>query len=359
MLRKANPPQPTLPLALPAKMQFPQTRYQGSKLKIAGWIWENIADLDFETALDAFGGTGSVSYALKTHGKQVSYNDWLRFNYLTGVALIENTQTALSEADVDWLLSEHPDVEYPTFIRDTFSGIYYLDEENRWLDVVSTNIRGLTDRYKQSLAYYALSQACIIKRPFNLFHRKNLYIRTSNVPRTFGNKTTWDTPFEIHFRNFVVKANDAVFDNGKQNRALNYDALSIPGEYDLVYIDPPYVSSKGLGVDYFGFYHFLEGITDYETWKSRIDWQTKHRRLKGNGDDWVDKGRIYDAFDRLFERFRRSILVVSYRAPGIPTEEELVDLLRKHKGSIERLHRKEYQYVLSPNGGEELLLIAV
>ena len=35
---------------------FPKTRYQGSKLKILGWIWENIKDLKFNSALDAFGG---------------------------------------------------------------------------------------------------------------------------------------------------------------------------------------------------------------------------------------------------------------------------------------------------------------
>ena len=45
--------------------QFPSTRYQGSKVKLVDWIWEQIADLNFTTCLDAFGGTGSVAYRLK------------------------------------------------------------------------------------------------------------------------------------------------------------------------------------------------------------------------------------------------------------------------------------------------------
>ena len=51
--------------------RFPSTRYQGSKNKLVDWIWEGLADLDFTTCLDAFGGTGAVSYKLKQKGKKV------------------------------------------------------------------------------------------------------------------------------------------------------------------------------------------------------------------------------------------------------------------------------------------------
>ena len=65
--------QPTLPLGIVGK--FPSTRYQGSKAKLANWIWEQVSDLDFLTCLDAFGGTGAVGYRLKQEDKQVTYND--------------------------------------------------------------------------------------------------------------------------------------------------------------------------------------------------------------------------------------------------------------------------------------------
>jgi len=71
------------------KPVMPSTRYQGSKRKILPWIGEHFAQLKFETVLDAFGGTGSVSYLLKAMGKQVTYNDYMRWNYLIGTALIE------------------------------------------------------------------------------------------------------------------------------------------------------------------------------------------------------------------------------------------------------------------------------
>jgi len=338
--------------------EFPSTRYQGSKAKLADWIWEQIGDLDFSTCLDAFGGTGAVAYRLKQEGKQVTYNDLLRFNYYVGLALIENSQARLSPEEVDWLNQRHSTVSYPSFVQETFSDIYFTDEENAWIDQTITNIRQLADPYKFALGFFALSQACIIKRPYNLFHRKNLYIRFAEVDRSFGNKTTWDRAFDEWFRVFVGEANQAVFDNGQSNRALNLDAVDVPGEYDLVYVDTPYISKTGVAVDYLDFYHLLEGLTMYDVWGKHIDSGSKHRRLRPRPGPWTDKRQIRSAFDRLFSRYRESILVVSYRSDGIPSEAELVSLLRRYKSDVRVAHFGQYKYVLSTNSeSKEILLI--
>ena len=152
-------------LALPIEGRFPTTRYQGSKAKLVDWIWEQIADLDFATCLDAFAGTGAVAYRLKQAGKQVTYNDLLRFNYYFGLALIENSHTRLDFDEIDWLLRKHSDVMYPNVVQSTFPDIYFTDEENAWIDQTITNLRQLNDPYKFALAFFALCQACIIKRP--------------------------------------------------------------------------------------------------------------------------------------------------------------------------------------------------
>jgi len=340
--------------------EFPSTRYQGSKAKLADWIWQQIADLDFVTCLDAFGGTGAVAYRLKRAGKQVTYNDLLRFNYYVGRALIANDDRRLSMERVSWLLTRHPDVSYPSFVEDTFHGVYFTDEENAWIDQIITNIRQLSNPYEFALAFFALCQACLIKRPFNLFHRKNLYMRLADVDRSFGNKATWDKPFGEAFRQFVVEANRAVFSNGAKNRALNCDAADVPGDYDLVYIDPPYISARGSSVDYLGFYHFLEGLTMYDEWGNHIDLGTKHRRLRRRSSDWTEKEGIHGAFERLFERYQDSIIVVSYRSDGIPSEAELTSMLEQYKRDVHVEHYGHYQYALSTNStSKELLLIAL
>lgn len=337
---------------------FPSTRYQGSKLKILKWIDYYTKDLQFDTVLDAFGGTGCVGYFFKKKNKQIIYNDSLKFNYFIGLALIENSKVLLDKTDTLSILTKHKHIKYPSFIYDTFQDIYFKNEENQWLDMVVTNIRNIDNKYKQAIAYYALFQSCIIKRPYNLFHRKNLYIRTAKVKRSFGNKKTWDTSFKDHFLKFVDEANKAVFDNERENRSFYSDIfkLNIPAP-DLVYIDTPYISKKGVGVNYFDFYHFLEGIIFYDQWESLIDKKSKHKKIKNSKNEWCDKSKIHLSFQKLFQKFKDSILVISYRDDGIPTIQELVKMLEKHKRSIE-VRKLDYKYVLSNGDSKEVLIIA-
>ena len=126
-----------------------------------------------------------------------------------------------------------------------------------------------------------------------------------------------------YFLNFVNEANRCVFSNGKENSALNLDVFDIEGDFDLVYIDTPYISKAGVGVDYLEFYHFLEGIVNYAKWGDMIDYRSKHRRIKHNKPVWCDKNKIHTAFNKLFKKFQNAIIVVSYRSDGIPSIENL------------------------------------
>lgn len=346
----------TEPVQITAK--FPSTRYQGSKQKFVNWIWHCLEDVSFNSVLDAFGGTGSVSYKMKMEGKSVTYNDILSFNYIIGKALIENNNVILNDEDIDNILAVHNGVSYPNFIEKTFRDIYYTEEENRWLDVVSTNIRMMDNEYKQALAYFALFQSSIIKRPYNLFHRKNLYVRLQNVQRSFGNKTTWDTPYETHFRKFVKEANAAVFNNEMKCFSVNKDVFEINGNYDLVYIDTPYLNSDGVGVDYADFYHFLCGIVDYDNWVNNIDYNSKHLRLKKIHSVWNEREHIHKAFELLFDKFSDSIMAVSYRSNGIPSVDEIVSMLKKIGKNVRIYQSSEIKYVLSSKQSNEVLIIA-
>jgi len=339
------------------EVRVPTTRYQGSKAKLVDWIWENIKDLDFSSALDAFGGTGVVGYYLKQQGKQVFYNDYLTSNYYIGVALIENNTIRLSEHEIEKLLTKNSKYNYRSFIAETFKDIYYTDEENQWLDTVVQNIERMENIYKKALAYYALFQACLVKRPFNLFHRKNLYLRFAEVKRTFGNKATWDKSFDEHFMDFIREINYLVYDNGKENKAYNLDVFEIKGEFDLVYIDPPYTSSKGVSVDYKNFYHFLEGLASYEKWGSMIDRRTINKRFYRDNNPWNNKLKIRRKFRDLFEKFRNSVLVISYRSDGIPSIQQIESDLKLFKKHIQVHTFDNYKYVLSNSTTSEVLII--
>lgn len=351
---------------------FPITRYQGSKRKILPWIHEHTKDLEFHTVLDAFGGSSIVSYMFKHMGKSVTYNDNLRFNYLMGRALIQNQHTKLLDDDVQHLFEWMLDNQCDNFIEATFRGVYYHPLENWFLDLASTGIlnmnhyHGAELDYKKCIAYYALFQACIIKRPFNLFHRKNLNIRSrrKDVVRNFGNKTTWETSFEDYFLRFVNEANRAIFNSGHACRATNQNVFDIQNvDYDLVYLDPPYLSKPGFNenADYARCYHFLEGLANYEKWDRLIDYNSKNLRFKNleKNNDFTSEN-IDGAFDHLFYKFRNSTIVLSYKDRGIPTINRLKQLMRQYKGHVYSVNRP-YAYALNRqnDGAKEYLIIGI
>lgn len=348
---------------------FPETRYQGSKRKLVYWIYKNIKDIRFKSALDLFGGSGVVSYLFKKMGKEVTYNDYLNFNYLIGKALIENSSIKLGEEDIKFILDFKGMKN--NFIQNTFGGIYYTDEENVWIDNIIQRIHSLKKVYKSpiledkmALSYYALIQSCLIKRPFNLFHRNNLNLRIADVERQFGNKTTWEKPFEVFFRKFTKEINNLVFSNGKDNKAMMENAFKIKqNNYDLVYMDPPYFSKERSPVecDYSRMYHFLEGMVNYSSWNNLINYNSKNLHFIENGYKWPEKVHLMEKFDQLFCKFSSSSIVISYKSPGIPTENELIIGLKKYKKKV-IVHRLPYKYALNRSNGKpdtniELLII--
>lgn len=340
----------------PAGPTFPSTRYQGSKRRLAAAIVAELRGIEFTTVLDAFGGTGAVSHALKCLGKHVTYNDVLAFNHQVGTALIENDHIRPRRERINSIGVQVPGIEYGDFIERTFEGVYYPTEENRWLDVAVGNIRAVDDRYERAMLWHALFQAALAKRPYNLFHRSNLSMRTADVPRSFGNKVTWERSFDEHFRRFAAAADRAVVDGQGTCRAVCGDALAVEGDFDLVYIDPPYLNGRGVGVDYHHFYHFLEGLVDYANWSIRIDNRYKHRPLVRPPQPWTDRNQIHAAFRTVFDRFRKSTLVVSYRSDGIPAPPEIESMLRDISCRVRVITLADRPYALSHAGGKQDLL---
>jgi adenine-specific DNA methylase len=269
----------------------------------------------------------------------------------------------LTEEDIEFLFTDHDHLDYPTFIQDEFEGLYFTDEENEWLDRMYVNINELDNKYKRAIAFSAIAQSCLAKRPYNLFHRANLYMRTEEVERSFGNKTTWEKSFEEHFRENVEEYNNAVFDNGQDNKAFNRDVMEWEDapDADLVYLDPPYYDrTKQNGkTDYQFYYHFLEGYLQYEDWGDMIDDSVKTKRLEHEPSPWTDPDRIYDAFEYVFDKFADKKIVLSYNSAGLPEPEELKEMLEERKENVVA-EAKEHQYALSTHedSADELVFVA-
>lgn len=336
---------------------FPTTRYQGSKQRLIPFLDAALSPLRFESAVDVFAGTGVVSHYLKRSGKRVHCNDALRSSHASCVALIENGATRLDLERARALTRPLPGRRYDDVIARTYRDVYFLPEEDRWIDVTIQNLLAHADRFERALALHALFQACLMKRPFNLFHRKNLSVRLADVARSFGNKVTWERPLEELFLTALAAANRAVFDNGAQHTASCLDALECPLDAELVYLDPPYVRCDGSTFSYADGYHFLEGLTRYSEWPQRVDTRRKHLPFMLDRSPFERAATHRGALAALLERARDAPLVaVSYRTDGAPSVGELEACLRDQGRAVE-VHVKPGAYALSRRASAEVLLV--
>ena len=347
------------------KNKLPVTRYYGSKRRIIDQIWTFIENekLIFESILDIFGGTGTFSYKAKLEGKQIYYNDIFKFNSIIGKALLQNNSHKIKNNEIDFVLTKHSSSNYKYYINENFKDIYYLEKENRLIDIMVQNINELENNYSKYIAFYSLFQVCLIKRPFNTFHRKNLNLRLNDVKRDFGNKTTWEKDIETAFRNFCNEANSYVINNGKRNFVENKSALKCDKIADLIYIDPPYVSEKGSHVNYHSRYHFLEALTNYDTFIDKINFDKLNHEVQINKSlEFESKLTIKDDIEKLIKKYSNKIIVFSYRNKGIPSIKELksifidnnmeckIHMIKSHSYALNKKNKalSEYIFIATP-----------
>lgn len=303
---------------------YPPTRFMGSKSKLLPNIWNVASNFEFESVLDLFSGSGIVGYMLKAQGKRVISNDYMAMSAIFAKAMIENNSTILPIDEAHELLKEQQESDH--FVENTFKGLYYPDEDNRLIDTLRTNIWNLKDEYKRAIALTALIRACTKKRPRGIF--------TYTGERYNDGRRDLRITLEQQFIEAVEAVNMAVFDNHQQNIAIQGDAMAVPGEKpDLVYFDPPYYSPLSDN-EYVRRYHFVEGLA--RDWKGvEIQKHTKTKKFKSYPTPFSTRNGAAAAFDCLFEKYQDSILIVSYSSNSLPTQDEMVEIMRKYKRHVE------------------------
>ena len=342
---------------------LPQTRYYGSKRKIVDRIWNTItneANLEFDSVLDLFGGSSSFSYYTKLNNKQVLYNDIFQFNTIIGRKLIEQNTNELTHQDAVKLFNRVPGVNYLNHITEYYNNIYFTSEENSQIDVYIQNVLALENENIRCSALYILFQSCLMKRPYNIFHRKNLNMRLNYTTGNFGNKQTWERSFEELFERFINELDQVCFDNGKVNSAHNYSALNCPLNADLVYIDPPYFKKEG-STSYHSKYHFLEGLVNYYDIPNNINFNKKNRAITINeSKEFEDKNNFLNDLRALINNHLDSHVVISYRNNGIPSIKAIGELLRSFNiFDVSEHNLGNYNYALNKNNkiNEEILFV--
>jgi adenine-specific DNA-methyltransferase len=315
---------------------FPLMRYMGSKYKLIPWLNETFNELEFNSAMDAFSGSGVVSYLLKSMGKEVHSNDFLTFSATITKALVENNSTMIEKSDLDFLMNL--DVKSDNFIESTFENVFFSKNELIFLDKISQNISEFSSPYKKALALTALFRSCLKKQP------RGVFTISGNLEKYDDGRRDLKLSLAEHFLEQTRINNKVIFDNSKNNISYNENIFELkkPGfNPDLVYFDPPYVPPSDDNC-YIKRYHFLEGLSKY--WHGeKIMEETKVKKIQKKFTPFSYKKTAINAFETLFDQFSDSTLVLSYSSNAFPDLDTLVSLMKNEKSIVE-VRTKPHRY---------------
>jgi adenine-specific DNA-methyltransferase len=303
--------------------EFPRLRYMGSKYRLVPYLAEVFTELGGQTALDAFSGSGVVSYLFKALGYQVVANDFLTFPSVIARATVVNQDQILTQDDIEEICG--PPADDRDFIQRTFRGLYFTDDDRAFLDSAWSHIDRMSG-YKRDVAIAALVLASARKQPRGVFTFTDL--------RYDDGRRDLRLSLREHFGERAAEYNRVVFDSGQPCAALSGDVFALsPQPYDVVYLDPPYAPPRDDNC-YIKRYHFLEGLSVY--WRGQtIMENTRTRKLPKRYTPFSYQHTVTDALRRTFKQFQDSAIVLSYSSNAVPDAETIEALLREVKDNVE------------------------
>ena len=303
--------------------EFPRLRYMGSKYRLVPYLAEVFTELGGGTVLDAFSGSGVVSYLLKTLGYRVTANDFLTFPSVIARATVVNQNVTLGAEDIEEICG--PAADDRDFIQRTFRGLYFTGEDREFLDSAWSHIDRMSG-HKRDVAISALVLASARRQPRGVFTFTDL--------RYDDGRRDLRLSLREHFRERVGEYNRVVFDSGQPCTALSSDVFALsPQPYDIVYLDPPYAPPRDDNC-YIKRYHFLEGLAVY--WRGQaIMEDTRTKKLPKRYTPFSYKHTVTDALRRTFKQFQDSVIVLSYSSNAVPDAATIEALLCEVKDNVE------------------------
>jgi adenine-specific DNA methylase len=308
--------------------QFPEPQYLGAKHMHISWLNRFIPE-DISGVLDAFSGSQSVSFLFKRLGFKTISNDFLNFNHQIGKALIENKSCILTNADLSVLFGQSLNKSEFNLMETVFTGVFFNREEAEFIDNFRANIPLLNNPYKQAMALTVMNRS--LTRKITMGHFGHTQALTyANDPERIKRNRSLIRPIKDLFLELLPAYNNAVFDNGRENKSYNLNILELfplLPDVDLVYFDPPYCDSHA---DYQGFYHLLETYTEYWKDKKFINGIKRYEPQRYSGFD--KKRDVLASFAKLFESSREiPHWLISYNNRSYPGIEEFEKLISKYK----------------------------
>lgn len=320
---------------------FKSFNYIGSKMKLLDFIEEKIKsytgkDLkDIESFADIFSGTGVVAYHnLKRGCKKILTNDIQHYAYVVSSVwttknvdikkvknLLENMNKfnkSLVEDDInigseDFICNNYTEAGVDKRMYLTKLNGYKIDKTRQKLDEL-------------------LRLEKINKEEFNLMLKILLYavVGVSNIASVYGAYLKNYKACSLKPFNLDVLLVDSMINNDNiEHESYNENVVNLLEktslmDYEVVYIDPPYVANRS----YHDNYHLLETISKYD--------YPKIKGKTGLRDETITKSKFCSKRDALSEfklvlsKIKSKYIFISYSSESIVSKEQMINILEEN-----------------------------
>jgi len=333
---------------------FPSFNYIGSKMKLLNFIETCIKKYtgkelkQINGFADPFSGTGIVDYYLLKNGcKKIFVNDIQHYAYIVSSVWCLNDVDIIKIRDLinnintlnNGITSDDIEMNDENFITNNYTE---LGDAQRMYFTVENGYK--IDKTRQNLQ--KLKQTGIINtKEFNLLLKILLYAvaKVSNIASVYGAylkyyKTSSLKPLtlDITLLDKLLKADKTINIMSTNTNVINLLETNDLSNYEIVYIDPPYVSNR----NYDSNYHILETISKYD--HPEIRGKTGIRNDTTTKSTFCSKRDAYDSFKIIFERIKSKYIFLSYSSESILSKEEMTNLLESTGYKDIQIFEKEY-----------------
>jgi DNA adenine methylase/adenine-specific DNA-methyltransferase len=165
--------------------------------RLTGWLWSVTKDIQFDSVICPFCGSGAAARLFKEQGCEVTATAVFASFARQARALIENDSTTLDQFEAEAIIGPSEDTSQ---LLEGIAPAYGLSHSfGAWLDRCRANIERIDHEYKKSLAYTAVSK--VIAQVFSLGEQAAMQ----------SGEEDWNQVFRF----YVAALNDMVFSNGK------------------------------------------------------------------------------------------------------------------------------------------------